>query len=45
MDLAGVPAPVGRDGATAYLKGMLLEEAQGMGKHLQGRHFFAIYGL
>lgn len=44
MDL-GVHAPVGRDGVAAHLKGMLLEEAQGVGEHLQGRHFLSIHSL
>lgn len=33
------------DGAAAHLESMLLEEAQGMGEHLQGRHFLSIYRL
>lgn len=41
----GVPATVGRGGAAAHLKGVLPEEAQGMGEHLQGGHRLSIYCL
>jgi hypothetical protein len=32
-------------GSVAHLKSVLLEEAEGMGEHLQGRHLLSIYRL
>lgn len=41
----GISAPVSGLGRAAHLKGVLLEETEGMGKHLQSQHLLPIYCL